>query len=175
MGGCVSIQGSSKVVLGVSVRLNVKAPELPTGLSEPGKLEAECPLLWRRAWLVGACAERSRPILGLDVGDGITGVACQHDMAKKGLHNHQANMTTSDFNTSQPSKSAEHRIVLVTKWAAKRPAGTIWGRWRPTKNLFSRPTACLGKDAGCLGAGWCSRKSRNGSALRRPSTSLQVS
>jgi hypothetical protein len=60
IGRCGSVQGpSSYVTLGVSERLKVKVPELRGGLSGLVMLEAEFPLLWRRAWLAGACDDLS--------------------------------------------------------------------------------------------------------------------
>lgn len=59
MGRCGSIQGSSYVVFGVSERLKAKDPELRAGLSGPVMLDAEFPLLCRRAWFEGACAALS--------------------------------------------------------------------------------------------------------------------
>lgn len=71
MGRCGSVQGSSKVVLGVSLRLNVKVPELRAGLRGLVMLEAEWALLWRRAWLAGACDDdRSRAMATMANRDG---------------------------------------------------------------------------------------------------------
>lgn len=86
MGRCGSVQGSSKVVLGVSLRLNVKVPELRGGLSGLVMLEAEWALLWRRAWLAGACDDLSLAMAMANRDGTISGrcatadVACQHAM-----------------------------------------------------------------------------------------------
>jgi hypothetical protein len=83
MGRCGSIQGSSSyVTLGVSERLKVKVPELRAGLSGLVMLEAEFPLLWSRAWLDGACDDRSLAMAKRGCGDDllrreVTGVAYQ--------------------------------------------------------------------------------------------------
>jgi len=74
MGRCGSVQASS-MTLGVSERVNVYVPELRPGLSGLVMLEAEFPLLWRRAWLAGACDDRSLAMMA-DRDDGDDLRAC---------------------------------------------------------------------------------------------------